>query len=164
MTDYHLYDFMRCPHKFYFRHIKRRKPSSFEWQQIAQMIVNQIINEYYTLPAGQQTKIVLLILIEKYWKKVRINMFASKTEYYIVLAKLTDHLLQFVERDDSQTPPLFLYEKFQKYMEESFLYQAVAYVAGTENGKRSEMKLNYEVKIVKVNNIFMVLEQKQRVQ
>ena len=45
-----------------------------------------------------------------------------------------------------------------------FLYQAVAYVAGTENGKRSEMKLNYEVKIVKVNNIFMVLEQKQRVQ
>ncbi|MBL3200089.1 biotin transporter BioY, partial [Klebsiella pneumoniae] len=39
-----------------------------------------------------------------------------------------------------------------------------AYVAGTENGKRSEMKLNYEVKIVKVNNIFMVLEQKQRVQ
>lgn len=50
MTDYHLYDFMRCPHKFYFRHIKRREPSSFEWQQIAQMIVNQIINEYYTLP------------------------------------------------------------------------------------------------------------------
>ena len=49
--------------------IKRREPSSFEWQQIAQMIVNQIINEYYTLPAGQQTKIVLLLLIEKYWKK-----------------------------------------------------------------------------------------------
>ena len=68
MTDYHLYDFMRCPHKFYFRHIKE-EPSSFEWQQIAQMIVNQIINEYYTLPLGQQTKIVLLILIEKYWKK-----------------------------------------------------------------------------------------------
>ena len=40
-------------------------------------------------------------------------MFASKMEYYIVLAKLTDHLLQFVERDDSQTPPLFLYENFK---------------------------------------------------
>ena len=50
---------MRCPHRFDSRHIKRREPSSFEWQQIAQMIVNQIINEYYTLPAGQQTKIVL---------------------------------------------------------------------------------------------------------
>ena len=77
------------------------------------MIVNQIINEYYTLPAGQQTKIVLLILIEKYWKKVRIDMFASKTEYYIVLAKLTDHLLQFVEKDDSQTPPLFYTRSFK---------------------------------------------------
>ncbi|MGN5648190.1 biotin transporter BioY [Bacillus sp. Brlt_9] len=47
---------------------------------------------------------------------------------------------------------------------ESFLYKTVAYVAGTENGKRSEMKLNYEMKIVKVNNVFRVLEQKQYVQ
>jgi hypothetical protein len=48
--------------------------------------------------------------------------------------------------------------------DESFLYHAVAYVAGTENGKRSEMKVNYDVKVVKVNNIFRVLEQKQYVQ
>ena len=58
----------------------------------------------------------------------------------------------------------FTSEEIREETDESFLYQAVAYVAGTENGKRSEMKLNYEVKIVKVNNIFMVLEQKQRVQ
>ncbi|AHX17576.1 MAG TPA: biotin transporter BioY [Bacillus sp. (in: Bacteria)] len=58
----------------------------------------------------------------------------------------------------------FTNEEIREETDESFLYQAVAYVAGTENGKRSEMKLNYEVKIVKVNNIFMVLEQKQRVQ
>ncbi|HDR6214118.1 MULTISPECIES: hypothetical protein [Bacillus] len=60
----------------------------------------------------------------------------------------------------------FTNEEIREETNESFLYQAVAYVAGTENGKskRSEIKLNYEVKIVKVNNIFMVLEQKQRVQ
>lgn len=58
----------------------------------------------------------------------------------------------------------FTNEEIREETDESFLYQAVAYVAGTENGKRSEMKLNYEVKILKVNNIFMVLEQKQRVQ
>ncbi|ANC18491.1 biotin transporter BioY [Bacillus cereus] len=60
----------------------------------------------------------------------------------------------------------FTNEEIREETNESFLYQAVAYVAGTENGKskRSEMKLNCEVKIVKVNNIFMVLEQKQRVQ
>ena len=55
----------------------------------------------------------------------------------------------------------FTNEEIREETDESFLYQAVAYVAGTENGKRSEMKLNYEVKIVKVNNIFMVLEQKR---
>lgn len=130
MTDYHLYDFMRCPHKFYFRHIKRREASSFEWQQIAQMIVNQIINEYYTAPAVKQTKIFLLTLLEKHWKKVRVNMFASKAEYYVVLARLTDHLLQFVEKDVNETPPLFLYEKFQTYMEELGVHISLTFEVG----------------------------------
>ncbi len=58
----------------------------------------------------------------------------------------------------------FTNEEIGEVMDGSFLYQTVAYVAGTENGKRSEMKLNYEMKIVKVNNIFKVLEQKQYVQ
>ena len=51
-------------------------------------------------------------------------------EYYIVLAKLTDHLLQFVERDDSQTPPLFLYEKFQTYMEELGVHMSLTLEVG----------------------------------
>ncbi|PFZ59969.1 biotin transporter BioY [Bacillus wiedmannii] len=58
----------------------------------------------------------------------------------------------------------FTNEDIREVTDESFRYQTVAYVAGTENGKRSEMKLNYEMKIVKVNNIFKVLEQKQYVQ
>ncbi|ALQ67119.1 hypothetical protein [Bacillus thuringiensis] len=58
----------------------------------------------------------------------------------------------------------FTDEDIREVTDESFLYQTAAYVAGTENGKRSEMKLNYEIKIVKVNNIFKVLEQKQYVQ
>ncbi|MGG0300492.1 biotin transporter BioY [Bacillus albus] len=58
----------------------------------------------------------------------------------------------------------FINEDIREVTDESFLYKTVAYVAGTENDKRSEMKLNYEMKIVKVNNIFKVLEQKQYVQ
>ncbi|MDP7990969.1 biotin transporter BioY [Bacillus sp. MHSD_36] len=58
----------------------------------------------------------------------------------------------------------FINEEIREVMNEGFLYKTVAYVAGTENGKRSEMKLNYEMNIVKVNNIFKVLEQKQYVQ
>ena len=57
-------------------------------------------------------------------------MFASKAEYYIVLAKLTDHLLQFVERDESQAPPLFLYEKFQTYMEELGVHISLTFEVG----------------------------------
>ena len=46
----------------------------------------------------------------------------------------------------------FTSEEIREETDESFLYQAVAYVAVLKM-VRSEMKLNYEVKIVKVNNI-----------
>ncbi|MFF1991122.1 biotin transporter BioY [Bacillus mycoides] len=58
----------------------------------------------------------------------------------------------------------FTNEEIREETDESFRYHTVAYVTGIENGKRSEMKLNYDMKIVKVNNLFMVLEQKQYVQ
>jgi hypothetical protein len=58
----------------------------------------------------------------------------------------------------------FTNEEIREVTDESFRYHAVAYVSGTENGKISEMKLNYDMKIVKFNNLFMVLEQKQYVQ
>ncbi|MBW3493001.1 MULTISPECIES: biotin transporter BioY [Bacillus] len=58
----------------------------------------------------------------------------------------------------------FTNEEIREETDESFRYHAVAYVTGIENGKRSEMKLNYDMKIVKVNSIFMVLDQKQYVQ
>ncbi|PQZ59698.1 MULTISPECIES: biotin transporter BioY [Bacillus] len=58
----------------------------------------------------------------------------------------------------------FTNEEIREVTDESFRYHAVVYVAGTENGKRSEIKLNYDMKIVKVNSIFRVLDQKQYVQ
>lgn len=140
MTDYHLYDFMRCPHKFYFRHIKRREPSSFEWQQMVQSIVNQIICEYYKSPIEQQTTVRLLELLERHWGKVRIGMFASKAEYYIILAKLTDHLLKFVKSEASKTPPLFLYEKLQTYMEELGIQIALTFEVGEWSEKSFVIK------------------------
>ena len=41
----------------------------------------------------------------------------------------------------------FINEEIREVTDGSFLYQTVAYVAGTENGKRSEMKLNYKIKL-----------------
>lgn len=140
MTDYHLYDFMRCPHKFYFRHIKRREPSSFEWQQMVQAIVNQIIIDYYTSPVEKQTTMLLLERLERHWGNVRIDMFSSKAEYYIVLAKLTDHLLQFVKNDASKIPPLFLYEKLQTYMEELGVHISYRFEVGEWSTKSFVIK------------------------
>jgi len=156
MTDYHLYDFMRCPHKFYFRHIKRREPSSFEWQQMVQSIVNQIIIDYYTSPVEKQTTMLLLKRLEKHWDKVRIGMFASKAEYYIVLAKLTDHLIQFVKNDAGKTPPLFLYEKLQTYMDELGVHISLTF----EVGEWSTQSFVIKKYVVDANEEMLALFQK----
>lgn len=156
MTDYHLYDFMRCPHKFYFRHVKRREPSSFEWQPMVQAVVNQIIIDYYTAPVGKQTTIFLLERLEEHWKKVRIGMFASKAEYYIVLAKLTDHLLQFMGNDTNKTPPLFLYEKLQTYMEELGVQISLTF----EVGEWSSQSFIIKKYVVDANEEMVALFQK----
>lgn len=130
MTDYHLHDFIRCPYKFYFRYIKGKEPSSLPWTQIVQVIVNRIVGEYYTTPNEKQTSLLLLELLEKHWRKVHIRMFSSKSEYYVVLAKITNNLLQYVKSDKSGIPPLFLYEKLQTYMEELGIHIALTLEVG----------------------------------
>lgn len=130
MTDYHLHDFIRCPYKFYFRYIKGREQSSLQWKQIVQMIVNRVVSEYYTAPVKKQTVVFLLEVLEKHWKKVSIRLFSSKTEYYMILAKVTDHLLQYIKEDEGTEPPLFLYEKLQTHMEELGVHISLTFDVG----------------------------------
>ncbi len=98
MTDYHLYEFMRCPHKYYLRHIKRRESSSLEWQQIVQMIVNQIVHEYYLTSKEKQTEILLLELLEKHWHKVKTSMFSSKNRILYCVGKINRSFVTVCEK------------------------------------------------------------------
>jgi hypothetical protein len=118
MTDYHLESFIRCPYKFYYQHVLSLNPSQVKWRQVVQIIINQVVQNFYQLPPNAQHKLNLLKLIDRSWKNVSPQLFESKVYYYMVLAKTTDHLLQYLVMKKKQKPPLFLYQKLNTYIEE----------------------------------------------
>lgn len=114
MVQDHLESFITCPYKVYYYQLLHENERM--WRQDIQYVINKIVHTYYQLPLGEQTKLTALKLIDHFWH-VRFNLFQSREEYYVVLAKITDHLLQFLSTNFQQ-PPLFLYEKLYTYVQE----------------------------------------------
>jgi CRISPR/Cas system-associated exonuclease Cas4 (RecB family) len=118
ITDYHLMEFLKCPYKFYNQMINYYNGTTYDWRQIVQYSVNRIIREYYQQPFSSQTPLHILKLVQHHWQRVDVIDFDSKVHYYMVLAKITDHLLRHLPTSEMKKPPLFLYEKFNTYVEE----------------------------------------------
>ena len=85
---------------------------------MVQFSVNKIIREYYRLPLNEQNKLNLLKLIDQYWESIHPGLFENKIHYYIILAKVTDHLLLFLTSEKWDQPPLFRYERIQTSVDE----------------------------------------------
>ncbi|MCP3738162.1 hypothetical protein [Rossellomorea sp. BNER] len=118
ITDYHLESFIRCPYKFYYHHILSLNDGELKWRQVVQYVINQVVQNYYQLPLIEQNPLNVFTLFDRYWKHVSYELFESKKHYYMVLAKITDHLLQFLTAKQNPAPPLFLYEKLNTYVKE----------------------------------------------
>lgn len=119
LSDEHLKEFSKCPYKFYMQDIlKIRMNQKLTRQQTLQLTINKVIKEFYKLPVQSRHSLSVLKLIEKYWCHVTPSLFQSQMDYYTALAKVTDHLLTWLKDDNGSTPPLFLYEKQTKYIEE----------------------------------------------
>lgn len=118
LTDNHLESFIRCPYKFYNQYILRKSSGEVKWRQVVQLSVSKIIRDYYRLPLDEQNKLNLLKLIDQYWESLSPRLFENKVHYYIILAKITDHLLLFLTSEKWEQPPLFLYERLQTSVDE----------------------------------------------
>ncbi|MEH7109749.1 hypothetical protein [Bacillus sp. JJ1764] len=118
LTDYHLEAFISCPYRFYNQYILSKTSSHVHWRVEVQKAINNIVKDYYQLSNKDQNTVGLLKLIEQNWKSIHINMFENKIQYYIVLSKITDHLLILLSSHETTLPPLFLYEKVQTYIKE----------------------------------------------
>jgi hypothetical protein len=118
ITDYHLESFIRCPYKFYYHHVLSLNDSEIKWREIVQYIINQVVQKYYQLPLQDQNKLSILKLFDPYSNYINPQLFEERSHYYMTLAKITDHLLQFLTSRKNQHPPLFLYEKLKTYARE----------------------------------------------
>lgn len=117
ITDENLKDFITCPYKFYFEFIGK-KQRSINWRQIVQHVVNKVVYTFYQLPADHRHPGRVLTIIDQYWGKVSPQIFESRIQYYLVIAKISDYLMDNINVESKKNPPLFLYEKINTYIEE----------------------------------------------
>ncbi|WP_340373234.1 hypothetical protein [Peribacillus sp. FSL E2-0218] len=118
LTDYHLQDFIRCPYQFYFHHIEGKSAAQHNWRKMVQFVINQVVSRYYKLPLESQTTKTVMELIDEHWRVIDVRQFESKIQYYLALAKISDHLNQFLTSGKNEYPPLFLYEKLNMTIDE----------------------------------------------
>lgn len=110
LTDYHLEQFMHCPYKFYQDHIIKNANHKVGWKQLAQLMVNKIVKEFYQLPMLKRNSYSILKLIHQYSGSIKISMFDSKVQYYSAIAAISDHLIKFLLENKELIKPLFLHE------------------------------------------------------
>ncbi|KON87728.1 hypothetical protein AF332_13385 [Sporosarcina globispora] len=117
MTDQNLTDFIRCPYKFYYTHIEKKK-HPLGWRQAIQHIINKVVSSYFQLPKNQRTPANVLQLIDQYWGRLELGMFDTKLQYYMAAAAITDGLMTNLSSESDIAQPLFLYEKFKMNLKE----------------------------------------------
>lgn len=117
LTEDYLKDFITCPYKFYYEYYEKKK-RPLDWRQIVQHVVNQVVHSYYQLASEHRHTVKVLSLIDQYWSKVSPQIFDSRLQYYMVIAKITDYLMENLTANCKNEPPLFLFERLHTYVGE----------------------------------------------
>ncbi|WP_139491954.1 hypothetical protein [Brevibacillus dissolubilis] len=117
IADFHLEDFLHSPKEFLQKHVLKKGASALTWQQLAQATVNQVVRDYHKLPPDKRHAQTILEMVQRYWVK-KVEVFESHAHYYMVLAQITDHLLQFLLPLRGHQEPVLLHERLRVYSEE----------------------------------------------
>jgi hypothetical protein len=81
-------------------------------QQAAKRVIRRVMVEYYHAVPSMRSPFYMLKLMETYRQLLHPHLFESPIHYYTVLAKITDHLLQFFTPvEEAQRSPLILFEQ-----------------------------------------------------
>jgi hypothetical protein len=89
-----------------------RHQGDLTWQQAAKRVIRNVMVEYYHAVPSLRSPFYMLKLMETYRQLLHPHLFESPIHYYTVLAKITDHLLQFFTSfEEAQRSPLLLFEQ-----------------------------------------------------
>lgn len=105
MDDY-LESFIRSPYDYFFQTSR-----DSQWRHDIQQMINQVVEHYFQLPRQIQNSISIMKLIDRYRADLSPEVFESPIHYCMILAKITDHLLQFLSVESKQMPQVFLYKR-----------------------------------------------------
>lgn len=110
--------------------IKKNRPSDLffhnaleeinvsNWLYDVQKAVNEVVATVYKRTKEERTASKILELMTFVWRKINVSLFPSQKEYYTIILKITDHLLQFLLNDKESLPAVCNFERYAIHFEE----------------------------------------------
>lgn len=117
LSDQSLEGLLRCPYQYYHQQVLGQFRTFLNWKQLVQRSIHRVVQAYYQLPVTARTPEQVLQLIQAHWSD-QMQAFDSKEHFLMVLANVSNHLVQALETARQDAPPLFLYEDQKVWMEE----------------------------------------------
>lgn len=117
LTDEHVQNFVGCPLKFYYETILR-KSGKLQWRQMLQFVVHHVVKQYFQMDITRRTPTTVLQLLTRQLTRIKVDMFDSQEQYYMVMAQVTDHLMHFLSENRHVCHPIFLREKLSLFSQE----------------------------------------------
>ncbi|WP_096202007.1 hypothetical protein [Bacillus sp. FJAT-45350] len=103
--------YITCPYRFYYHNQLDHEDNQYNWLLTTQQAINKVVSDFFMLNVHERTSLKVLQLFNHYWGNVDKGSFNSVGHYYTTVAKVIDHLIQFLMQECESTPPLFLFEK-----------------------------------------------------
>lgn len=104
LTDDQLVHFLESPSRFYHTYIlKKRHP--VRWQSLVQSIIHRAFRYHYKKSSSADDTVKFMM---KLFYIIPNTFFDSKIHYYDVVANITQHFVQLVQKNDATPPVLFL--------------------------------------------------------
>lgn len=129
IADYLLEEYLRCPNKYYNKHILQQSRDHLNWKQLVQYAVNHTVHQTYSIPAESRTPANVSAVFDRYWTN-KVNRFESAHHYHRVKSTVTRHLIDELLSDSASVPPALLFESIRVRLDElqvdiSMIFQAV---------------------------------------
>jgi hypothetical protein len=112
ITDYQIEEeFGKYPPKIEQFYIDGNRTKGI-WRKEIHRVITEIFHEFVMRSSSEKNCFTLIKILEKHWKKVDINWFASTIDYCITTAKVTDYLLKYLMKYEKIKTQRLLVDKY----------------------------------------------------
>ncbi|OPA73244.1 hypothetical protein BVG16_29635 [Paenibacillus selenitireducens] len=111
-----LEQYIRCPCCYHrLRNAEHRM--KWSWKEHVEQCVQEILNDFFTLPMNSRTSSVIQRIMERRWTAKTFG-FESEEQHQSVKHVITAHLLMLLDAEGWSEQPMFLLQDMSIYIEE----------------------------------------------